>query len=181
MNSGSKGTGSKGTGAEYLVRKSDLAKTRKDLPTYQDILIIEDENLDANRLEATLRSMFGYDLKLRRASTLSKAVDLLIERAPELVFLDDYLKPIDTAADSIPMIRRANYQGAIIVVSGELTRDRRLALIAKGATETIHKDELDSVAIAEVLTRIASAAAASATSENMPAANSSDTANTKCA
>ena len=157
-------SGSKGTGAEFLVRKSDLAKTRKDLPTYKDIIIVEDENLDANRLIATLRTMFGYELEARRAKTLNIALDMVIQRAPELLLLDDYLKPLDTAADSIPMIRRAGYTGPIVVISGELTRDRRSALIAKGATDTIHKDDLNSVAIAEVLTRIATVPAAAVNS-----------------
>ena len=42
----------------------------------------------------------------------------------------------------------------------ELTRDRRATLIAKGATDTIHKDELDSVSIAEMLTRLGPVVAA---------------------
>ena len=62
------------------------------------------------------------------------------------------------------MIRRAGYTGPIVVISGELTRDRRSALIAKGATDTIHKDDLNSVAIAEVLTRIATVPAAAVNS-----------------
>ena len=147
-------SGSRETGADYLVRKSDLAKTRKDLPAYKDILIVEDETMDANRLVATLRSMFGYDLQVRRASTLSKAVDMVLERQPELILLDDWLKPVDRATDSLPMLRRANFTGPIVIISGELNRDRRKLLIGKGATDTIHKDELNSVAIAEVLTRI---------------------------
>ena len=153
---GSKGTGSKGTGAEYLVRKSDLAKSRKDMPSYKDILIVEDENLDANRLVATLRTMFGYELQVRRAKTLSSAVDMVLSRPPELVLLDDMLKPSDRATDSIPMIRRANYTGPIVIISSMIDRERRKLLIARGATDTIHKDDLNSVAIAEVLTRLGS-------------------------
>ena len=148
-------SGPRDTGADYLVRKSDLAKTRKELPTFKDILIVEDETMDANRLVATLRSMFGYDLQVRRAKTLSSAVDMVLERAPELILLDDWLKPVDRATDSIPMLRRANFNGPIIVISGQLNRDLRKVFLAKGASDTIHKDELNSVAIAEVLTRLA--------------------------
>jgi DNA-binding response OmpR family regulator len=147
-------SGSRGTGADFLVLKSDLAKTRKELPSYKDILIVEDENKDANRLIATLRGMFGYDLDVRRAKTLSVALEMVLKQPPELVLLDDYLGPSDTAADSIPMIRRAGFAGSIVVISGALDRDRKAALIARGATDTIHKDELNSVAIAAVLTRI---------------------------
>ena len=147
--------GSKATGAEFLVRKSDLAKTRQALPSYKDILIVDDENMDANRLVATMRTMFGYDLEVRRAKTLLSAVDMVLARTPDFILLDDRLKPTDTALDSIPMIRRANYHGPIVVISGDLTRDRCAMLMAHGATETIHKDELNSVAIAAVLTRLA--------------------------
>jgi DNA-binding response OmpR family regulator len=150
-------SGSRETGADYLVRKSDLAKSRKELPAFTDILIVEDETMDANRLIATLRSLFGYNIEVRRAKTASSAVDMVLKRAPELVLLDDWLKPVDRATDTIPMIRRANFNGPIVIISGELNRDRRKLLIAKGATDAIHKDDLNSVAIAEVLTRIMAA------------------------
>ena len=145
----------KGTGADYLVHKSDLAKSRKDLPAIKDILIVEDRGLDADRLIGTLRSMFGYDIEVRRANTLNKALDLVLERPPELLLLDDYLGPLDTAVDSIPMVRRANYTGPLVVISGQMDRFRRAELMGKGADETINKDDLNSVAITVVLMRIA--------------------------
>lgn len=147
-------TGSRGTGADYLAHKSDLSKSRQGLPAFKDILIVEDETMDANRLVGTLRSMFGYALDVRRAKTLNIALDMVMARKPELILLDDYLKPSDTAMDSIPILRRANYDGPIVVVSGEVDRYRRAELMAKGANETINKDDLNSAAIAEVLTKL---------------------------
>ncbi len=144
----------KGTGAEYLVRQSGLAKTRQALPPIKDILIVEDEPSDSRRLVATLRSIFGYELDVRRATTLNSALDMVLERQPELILLDDYLKPADTALDSIPMIRHANYQGPIIIISGEVDRLRRAELLAKGANDTINKEDLNSGAITEVLVRL---------------------------
>jgi DNA-binding response OmpR family regulator len=145
---------SKGTGADYLVRQSGLSKSRKDLPKLDDILIVEDEALDADRLVATLRSMFGYALEVRRARTLNSALDLVLARAPSLVLLDDFLKPSDTAVDSIPMLRRAGFGGPIVVISGHVDRHRRAELLAMGADDTIHKDDLDSGAISELLVRL---------------------------
>jgi CheY-like chemotaxis protein len=144
----------KGTGADYLVRQSGLSKSRKDLPHLDDILVVEDENLDAYRLVATLRSMFGYALQVRRARTLNSALDLVLAQTPNLILLDDYLKPSDTAVDSIPMLRRAGFEGPIVVISGQVDRHRRAELLAKGADETIHKDDLNSGAISELLVRI---------------------------
>lgn len=147
-------SGSKGTGADYLARKSDLAKIRKDLPAYTSALIVEDEALASNRLVATLRGMFGQDIEIRHARTLSAAVDMLLNSLPDMVLLDDYVGPHDTALDSIPLIRHAKFDGPLLIVSGRLDRKRRTELLAKGADETINKDDLDSGSIAEALLRL---------------------------
>ena len=91
---------------------------------------------------------------MRRASTLGAALDAVIAKQPELVFLDDLLKPSDTASHTIPFLRRAKYEGPIIVVSGQVTRARKAELIGLGATDVIHKDDVDSVRLAEALARV---------------------------
>ncbi|MGQ0672296.1 MAG: response regulator [Hyphomicrobium sp.] len=143
-----------GSGGEHLARKSDVTRQRKGLPPLRDVLIVEDENMDADRLKATLRVMFGYDLEVRRAATLASALDSIIAGKPEIVFLDDVLKPSDNASQTIPYLRRAEYVGPIVVVSGQVTRSRRNALLAAGATDVIHKDEMDSVRLTEALLRV---------------------------
>lgn len=148
---------SKGTGADYLVEKSDLARLRHMVPELRDILIVEDESLAGDRLTATLRTMFGYEPQVRRARTLATALDMVLKQLPELILLDDILKPSDTALDSIPMIRHAGFKGPIVIVSGQVDRFRRAELLAKGADETINKDDLDSGAIARALLRLAEA------------------------
>jgi DNA-binding NarL/FixJ family response regulator len=142
------------SGGDFLAKKSDVNRLRKQLPPLKDVLVVEDEALDAERMKATLRVMFGYDLDVRRAATAASAVDCVLERRPELVFLDDILKPSDTATHTIPFLRRADYGGPIIVISGQVTRNRRTALMAAGADEVIHKDDLDSVRLAEALIRV---------------------------
>lgn len=145
---------STGSGGEFLAKKSDVTKLRKGLPALRDVLIVEDEAMDADRLKATLRVMFGYDLEVRRAATLASALDCIIARKPELVFLDDVLKPSDNASQTIPYLRRAEYAGPIVVVSGQVTKNRRNDLLAAGATDVIHKDDVDSVRLAEALLRV---------------------------
>ena len=147
-------TSSTGSGGDHLAKKSDLLKKRHHLPDLKDIAIVEDEAMDADRLNATLRVMFGYDFEVRRAATLGSAIDLVMTRAPELLFLDDVLKPADDASHSIPFLRRAGYQGPIIVISGRATRKRRSELLATGADEVIHKDDVDSVRLSEALERV---------------------------
>jgi DNA-binding NarL/FixJ family response regulator len=142
------------TGSQFLSRKSELAKARKGKPTFQDVLIVEDENLDAERLRGTLRSMFGYALEVRRATTLGSALDSVIERKPDLIFLDDHLPPKDNASITIPFLRRCNYDGPIIIVSGLLSPRRAAELTKLGAVVAIHKDKLDSGTIEEAIARV---------------------------
>ena len=148
----------KGRGGSFLARKSDAAKSQQDSRRLADVLIVEDENFDADRLRATLHIMFGYAIEVRRARTLGSALDRVIERQPELIFLDDYLKPSDNATQTIPFLRRCGYVGPIIVVSGQVDRLRRAMLVKAGAVDVIHKDDLDSVRIAEALARVAETA-----------------------
>lgn len=155
-------TSSSGSGGEFLAKKSDVTKLRKSLPELRDVLIVEDEAMDSDRLKATLRVMFGYALESRVAPTLARALDCIIERKPEIVFLDDVLKPSDNASQTIPYLRRADYTGPIVVVSGQVTRNRRNQLLAAGATDVIHKDDVDSVRLAEALLRVFGGAAAKA-------------------
>jgi response regulator of citrate/malate metabolism len=144
----------KSTGGNFLAKKADVTKTRMGLPVLTDILIVEDESFDADRLRATLHIVFGYSIEIRRAKTLGMALDAVIERCPEVIFLDDYLKPNDNATQTIPFLRRCGYAGPIVVVSGEVDRKRRGVLVKAGAIDVIHKDDLDSVRISEALARI---------------------------
>ncbi|MDX2307078.1 MAG: response regulator [Hyphomicrobium sp.] len=146
------------SGRDFLAKKSDVVRMRKSLPALTNVLVVDDEAGDADRLRATLRVMFGYEIDVRRAATLGLAVDAVLAQRPEIVFLDDILKPSDSATDTIPFLKRAGYDGPIIVISGAVTKKRRLALMDCGASDVIHKDDLDSVRLAEALIAIVSAA-----------------------
>lgn len=147
-------TASSGSGGDFLERKSGVNRARGALPDFSDVVVVEDETIDADRMFATLRVMFGYDVSVRRAATAGGAVDLVIEHKPDIVFLDDILKPSDDAVHTIPFLRRAGYTGPIVVISGQVTRRRRSTLMSAGATDVIHKDDVDSVRLSEVIHRI---------------------------
>jgi DNA-binding NarL/FixJ family response regulator len=142
------------TGAGHLAQKNAALMSRTGQPRLADILIVEDETIDADRMRAMLHIMFGYGLQIRRALTLGSALDCVIERKPDIVFLDDYLKPADNASHTIPFLRRAGYDGPIIVVSGRADRQRRAELKAAGAADVIHKDDIDTVQLTAALNRI---------------------------
>lgn len=137
-----------------MAKRADLAYSRSKQDTPQKILIIDDEALDAERLTATLHVLFGYLAEIRWARSLSAAVDAIIEQEPCVIFLDDILKPSGNASQSIPQLRCAGYKGPIVVVSGEVTHTRRTRLLADGASDVIHKDDVDSVRVAEALARV---------------------------
>ncbi|MFN0218494.1 MAG: response regulator [Hyphomicrobium sp.] len=142
-----------GSGGEFLSKKSEINQRRAGFASLLDVLIIDDDSLDADRMLGTLRVMCGYDASLRRASTIAAALELVKARSPDFIFLDDILKPSDDAIQTIPYLRSAGYQGPIVVVSGQVTRKRKPALLAAGATDVIHKDDVDSVRLAEAVQR----------------------------
>ncbi|MBV1693144.1 MAG: response regulator [Hyphomicrobiales bacterium] len=151
----------KTTSGAFLARKSELAIKRSGRPPPSDILIIEDETRDAGRVEATLRAMFGYEMSIRQVATINMALDALLQRLPDLIFLDDHLKPADRAGDTIPLIRRCNYTGPIILMSGLLSPRRQAEVVRLGAVAAIHKDALDSGSIEEALAKAWSSDASS--------------------
>lgn len=129
-------------------------RARAKLGGLRDILLVEDEAPDAERLTATLRVLLGYEAEIRWASSIGDAVDGIIAKKPSIIFLDDILKPSTDASQSIPLLRGVGYAGPIIVVSGLVTRSRRASLLLEGASDVIHKDDVDSVSVGEALARL---------------------------
>lgn len=140
-----------GSGSHILAERHETTLGKRTLPKIGDILIVEDSVIDSDRLRATLHILLGRDVNIRVAETLGSALDSVLAEQPDLVFLDDYLKPNDTANETIPFLRRAGFEGHIIVISSELDRQRRLRLIEAGASEALHKDDVDSAKIADAL------------------------------
>mgnify|MGYP001814764678 FL=1 len=140
------------SGGDFLDKKSGLTKSLRKMPKLTDILVVDDCTMDVKRLRATLHLIFGYEMSVREANTLSSAIDQVLKAKPQLILLDDNLElSADRACDSIPYLRRVGFDGPIVVVSGIATRKRRLELLAAGAAEVLHKDDVDSVRINEVL------------------------------
>ena len=142
------------TGGAHLVRKSELAIARQSKPPFVDILIVEDEGRDADRLRGTLNTIFNYKSEIRQAKTLGSALDCVIARKPDIIFLDDRLKPNDDATQTIPFLRRCGYEGPIVVVSSVLTRPRKAMMITAGAVACLHKDDLDGSSVEETLATV---------------------------
>lgn len=143
-----------GTGGDFLAQKSDVTQAKREqLPELQDILIVEDEGFDERRLTAVLNIVLKRDCNIRIARSLTKAIDAVLEATPDMIFLDDYLEPNDSALETIPLVRRAGYQGPIIVLSGEWDRERAIELKKVGASESMHKENINSVELGAMLVR----------------------------
>lgn len=151
-------TTKKGIGGDFLTRRSDVTQAKAELPKLRDVLIVEDLGFDAKRLTATLHLVLGRDTGIRIAQSLDKAIDEVLKAPPDMIFLDDYLKPSDSAMETIPLVRRAGYSGPIVVVSGEWDRERVIALKKAGASDSLHKDAVNSVELGAILVKILGAA-----------------------
>ena len=138
----------------FSRKKAASWRAKQRMSGLKDVVVVDDENIDSDRMQATLRVMFGYEVVVRRAATIGAAIDLVMAKSPDVLFLDDILKPSDDASQTIPFLRRAGYSGPIVVISGQVTRTRRSVLTAAGANEVIHKDDVDSVRLTEVLQRL---------------------------
>lgn len=141
------------TGGDILARRNEASWSKQALPPLANILIVEDETFDSDRLQATLSIVLGRETSVRCAPTLTLALDCVLEAMPDVVFLDDYLKPNDTASQTIPLLRRAGYEGPIIVISGEVDRRREAELKGIGAATALHKENVDSGSVTEALNR----------------------------
>lgn len=142
------------SGGDFLAKKSEVTQAKRDeLPELRDIMIVEDESFDERRLTAVINIVLKRECNIRIARSLTKAIDAVLESPPDMMFLDDYLEPNDSALETIPLVRRAGYDGPIIVLSGELDRERSIELKKAGASESMHKENVNSVELGAMLVR----------------------------
>ena len=136
---------------EFLRHKSGVHKSRIGAKKIADILLVDDSQMDGKAMAALLRSAFGREIQIRHATSLLRARNMLLERVPDLIVLDDILPPKDRADTSMTFLRQSGYAGQIIVVSGEMTRIRRLMLLQAGASAVVHKDDLNAMSLMEAI------------------------------
>jgi DNA-binding NarL/FixJ family response regulator len=137
-----------------LVRKSELAKRMQLLPPLHNIMVIDDNEQDARHAAVVLKMLLGPHVVVTSHRYLAKGVAELQRRQPDLVILDDHLPPMDRAETSLKALQRFGFKGPFIIMTGMLDRARRLELEKLGPLGLIHKDDLDSFSLSEVLTRL---------------------------
>jgi CheY-like chemotaxis protein len=141
-------------GRDYLTRRSWLIKHAGDAVLIADVVIVDDSTLDTERMASSLRLMFGRDVSVRVATTVSGMSALLRDKHPDLLIVDDHLSQGQRAETTLASAGIRGYQGPIFIVTGLLTRQRMVELRKLGAVDVIHKDDLDSTRLREAVLKI---------------------------
>ena len=131
--------------------RSVWLESYRPVDTFSNALVVGDDRQEVARLVATLRVLLGYEIKIRTANSVNAAINELLHGIPQIVVMDDVLQPDHTATQSIPMLRRANYAGPILIVSRLTSVERTTRLVEIGAAAVINKDNLDASAVGDAL------------------------------
>ena len=134
---------------EVLIGKSRIAQAMQSAPRPAEILVVDDNVVHATRLAAMLRGVFGFETKVRETGSLQGGIQAIKTAQPDLIFLDDVLRPTDTAVSSIPKLRAAGCTSGIVVISSEVELRRASELIKASAIDVIHRDDLNGARICQ--------------------------------
>ncbi len=143
------------SGSDFVAAKNELDRHRENMPDWTKFLIVDDSSSDAAVLRGVLHSWLGYDIDVQLVSSMGRAMDYLKEGLPNVIFLDHILPPLNDAAKVFPFLREVGYQGPIVVVSGMVSQSKRRTLVQAGAFDVLHKDDMNSMSVGEILLRIA--------------------------
>lgn len=142
------------SGNDLVSRKSILMQGLARLPSFQRIAIIDDSDLDAQHLTATLNLLLGREVTIAHYKSVAVALDRTRKDRPDLIFLDDYMPPLDRAETSIRSLIRFGINAPIVIISGQLNRARRNELAKLNPVGILDKDEINTFAVGEVLLRL---------------------------
>ena len=144
-------------GRDYLARRSWLIKNAHAAANPTDIVVIDDNARDIDRMASALRLMFGRDISIRIGKTLAAMNLLLRDKQPDLLIVDDNLNHGLRAEATVAAATLLRFQGPIFIVTGMLTRQRLVELKKLGVIDVIHKDDLDSTRLREAVLKIGQA------------------------
>ncbi len=138
------------TGRDFLEKRSELGKRFQAAVLPLDVLVVEDRESDLRLILSSLRIVLGATSTLRSAASRGAMQDAVKLQSPNLIFLDDLLQ-YDRAELTIPALKAAGYHGAVIIISGLVTRTRLVELNRLGVVDVIHKDDLNSSRLKEAV------------------------------
>ena len=100
-------------------------------------------------------------MRIRHVRHLRDIRKAVLDKMPDLLFLDDRLGHGTSAEVSLNQIRTAGCTCRAIVLSGLRTRARHIELMRLGGADVVHKDDIDGVRISEATLRVLDEPAAS--------------------
>jgi DNA-binding NarL/FixJ family response regulator len=116
------------------------------------VLIVEDDVVDAAKMQAALRMLMGTAVAVTIVGEPKQIEAAVRSRRPDIVLLDDRMPDGSGAEATVPALRAAGFEGHVLLVSGLLSRLRQAALGRLGGIDAIiHKDEADSVSLTEAI------------------------------
>ena len=144
----------KRAGSDHLEHRSRLKMRLAVLPPITNILIVDDTVFDADVLASTLRLVFDPDMRIRHVRHLRDIRKAVMDEVPSLIFLDDRLGHGTSAEVSLNVIRTAKCLTRPIVLSGMLTRARRIELLRLGVADVVHKDDINVARLSEAVLKV---------------------------
>lgn len=108
------------------------------------VLLVEDDNDYADLMSRQLDRSSEVPLTSDRVSTLAEAVEALEAHDYDLVVLDLHL-PDETGLRTLRRLRDRVNDVPVVVITNDADPDLALKVIAAGAQELLHKDEITSV------------------------------------
>jgi DNA-binding NtrC family response regulator len=142
------------SGRDHLEHRSRLKVRLSELAPISNLLIIDDTSFDADVLASILRLVFDPGVRIRHVRFAREIRKALADEMPQLIFLDDRLGHGTSAEVSLNVIRTAGYGAAVIVMSGLLTRARRIELMKLGVGDVVHKDDINVARVAEAVLKV---------------------------
>jgi DNA-binding NarL/FixJ family response regulator len=147
-----RGRGNPSVERSYLERRSAVSKRVQALQRDVHVLIIEDEGVDASKMQTALKVMFGASAIVTVIADPKAIAVNLRGRSADIVLLDDRMADGSGAETTLPLLRSAGVKGPVILVSGLLSQARKATLARLGDIASIvHKDDADSVVLAEAI------------------------------
>lgn len=109
-------------------------------PKRYRLLLLEDNAADADLAAEQLLEVPGFEFEMTRATSLAEAVKLIQEIEFDAALVDLNL-PDSVGLETLRHVRRQGLDIAIVVLSGLITEELRLASLSEGAEDVIGKDE----------------------------------------
>lgn len=135
----------------YLERRSAIVKQIQAIGRPIRVVLVDDDDFDARRIETSLRILLGSSAIVQLART-SEGLVRLIRRGfdPDAVVIDDRLPPAGTAETTLADLRAAGFLGPVIVISGQFSQGRQQALQRLNVAGVFDKDDVDALGLAEL-------------------------------